>query len=119
MKSVGYYIDSLLAILMVAMYVMFRFSFLERPHDCYFLCSSITISYFAYRRTKELRGFVFILLTYFWTFYAALAVLFLWYWVILHDPKIWVYKSLIVALGFTIMFTYKKIRRNGKPNDIC
>lgn len=108
------YIDVVLAVGIIAMYIMFRFSILDRPHDCYFLATSIGMSYFVYRSTDNLKGFVFIVLTYFWTFYSALSVLFLWYWVVLHDPKIWVYKSLIVALFFTIIFTYKKIR-NGNP----
>ena len=116
MKSkINSYVDIFLALSLISVYVLFRFKIItDNIADYYFIFSSLTMAWFirkaANSHTKK--GFYLVLIYASFTFY-GMVFLFLWYWVVLGDPAIWVYKSLLIGVLLSGIHELLKHYKNG------
>jgi hypothetical protein len=112
-------LDTLLPILLVGMYVCFRWGVISETNasDYYFICTSIGLGFFIKRQAGHVSGILWYLpMILGSSFFYALAILFIWYWGVLGEKAIWVYNSLILSVIISGIVLTIKYWKNGISN---
>jgi hypothetical protein len=112
-------LDTLLPLLLVGIYVCFRWQIIPETnsHDYYFICTSIGLGYFIRRQSRQVSGILrYLPMILGSSFFYALAILFIWYWGVLGEKAIWVYKSLILSVIISGIVLTIKYWKNGIIN---
>ena len=105
-------ITLIVSMLVFILYAAFRLELKNiEMGNLYFIGTCLFFSYFIFKDSTQFKGLLYLTMLYVASFFFVIACLFCWYWIVLHDPAIWVYRSMLIALPisfFINIFTINK-----------